>query len=102
MAYEVFEGNRADVATVEDMVELMENYYGVTDRIWVLDRGIVSEENLDYLCEKKAPYPAGNAIPHNAGTEEIDNGDGTVTVRVTTTVDTSKIGRKYARLQVEL
>jgi transposase len=59
LAYEVFEGNRADVTTVEEMVELMENHYGVADRIWVLDRGMVSEDNLDYLCEKKARYLVG-------------------------------------------
>ena len=59
LAYEVFDGNRADVTTVEEMVELMEKHYGVADRIWVLDRGMVSEENLDYLCEKKARYLVG-------------------------------------------
>jgi transposase len=59
LAYEVFDGNRADVTTVEEMVDLMENHYGVADRIWVLDRGMVSEENLDYLSEKKARYLVG-------------------------------------------
>ena len=59
LAYEVFDGNRADVTTVEEMVELMEKHYGVADRIWVLDRGMVSEDNLDYLCKKKARYLVG-------------------------------------------
>jgi len=42
LAYEVFDGNRADVTTVEDMVELMERHYGAAERIWVMDRGMVS------------------------------------------------------------
>jgi len=59
LAYEVFEGNRADATTVEEMVELMEAHYGVADRIWVLDRGMVSEANLEYLRGKGARYIVG-------------------------------------------
>ena len=59
LAYEAFDGTRADVTTLEEMVELMEKHYEVADRIWVLDRDMVSEENLDYLCEKKARYLVG-------------------------------------------
>jgi transposase len=36
---EVFAGNRADVTTVEDIVETMEARYGLAQRIWVMDRG---------------------------------------------------------------
>lgn len=59
LAYEVFAGNRADVTTVEDIVELMEQKYGVAERIWAMDRGMVSEDNLDYLREKRALYIVG-------------------------------------------
>ena len=41
LAYEVFAGNRADVTTVEEIVEAMEKKYGMAQRIWVLDRGKV-------------------------------------------------------------
>ena len=41
--YEVFDGNRTDVTTVEDIVEAMEKQYGKANRIWVMDRGMVSE-----------------------------------------------------------
>lgn len=44
---------------VEDIVELMERKYGVAERIWALDRGMVSKENLDYLRAKKALYIVG-------------------------------------------
>ena len=39
LGYEVFAGNRADVTTVEDIVEVMENKYGKANRIWVMDPG---------------------------------------------------------------
>lgn len=49
LGYEVFAGNRADVTTVKDIVGKIEGQYGVAGRIWVMDRGMVSEENLEYL-----------------------------------------------------
>lgn len=59
IGYEVFAGNTADVTTVEDMVELMETKYGHPKRIWVLDRGMISEENIDFLRERQARYLVG-------------------------------------------
>ena len=59
LAYEVFAGNRTDVTTVEDIVDLMERKYGRAERIWAMDRGMVSEENLDYLRERGARYIVG-------------------------------------------
>ena len=59
LAYEVFAGNRTDVTTVEDIVDLMERKYGRAERIWAMDRGMVSEENLDYLRARDALYIVG-------------------------------------------
>jgi len=59
IGYEVFAGNTADVATVEDMVNLLEQKYGQAKRIWVLDRGMISEENLDFLRARDARYLVG-------------------------------------------
>ena len=59
IGYEVFAGNTADVTTVEDMVGLMEEKYGQAKRIWVLDRGMVSEENIDFLRARQARYLVG-------------------------------------------
>lgn len=59
LAYEVFAGNRADVTTVEEIVDLMEAKYGAAERIWAMDRGMVSEDNLDYLRAKRALYLVG-------------------------------------------
>ena len=57
--YEVFAGNRADVTTLDDMVGAMEKKYGKAKRVWVLDRGIASEENLKRLRDKGAQYLVG-------------------------------------------
>lgn len=59
LGYEVFAGNRTDVTTVEDIVEKIEGQYGAADRIWVMDRGMVSEENLEYLRSEGRRYIVG-------------------------------------------
>jgi len=59
LGYEVFAGNTADVTTVEHIVETMEKRYGKSDRIWVMDRGMVSEENIEFLKEEDRRYIIG-------------------------------------------
>lgn len=59
IGYEIFAGNTADVTTVEAMVELMEKKYGQAQRIWVMDRGMISEDNLDFLRARQARYLVG-------------------------------------------
>lgn len=59
LGYEVFAGNTADVTTVEGIVETMERRYGKSDRIWVMDRGMVSEGNIEFLREDGRRYIVG-------------------------------------------
>jgi transposase len=59
LAYEVFDGNRTDVSTVEEIVTLMREKYGHERRTWVMDRGMVSEENLKLLRDSGAKYLVG-------------------------------------------
>ncbi|MDP3767727.1 MAG: IS1634 family transposase, partial [Dehalococcoidia bacterium] len=59
LGYEVFAGNRTDVTTVEEIVEAMEGRYGVAQRIWVMDRGMTSEDNLAWLRETGRRYLVG-------------------------------------------
>ena len=61
LGYEVFPGNRGDVTTVEEIVETMEARYGNADRIWVMDRGMVSAENVEWLQETGHRYLLGSA-----------------------------------------
>lgn len=57
--FEVFDGNRRDVTTVEEIVEHIESIYGRANRIWVMDRGMVSDENLKWLRERGTTYIVG-------------------------------------------
>ena len=56
ISYEVFAGNRADVTTIEAIVTMMEDKYGQARRIWVLDRGMISEENIEFLRSRQACF----------------------------------------------
>ncbi|MCB4756315.1 MAG: IS1634 family transposase [Elusimicrobia bacterium] len=58
-AFEVMDGNRRDVTTLEEMLEAVETKYGVARRVWVFDRGVVSEKNLKLLRRRKMPYVCG-------------------------------------------
>jgi len=59
LGYEVFAGNRHDSTTLEEIVETMEARYGQAQRIWALDRGMVSEDNLDFLKAGQRQYIVG-------------------------------------------
>ncbi|MCK4283419.1 MAG: IS1634 family transposase [Candidatus Brocadiae bacterium] len=59
LGYETFAGNRSDVTTVEEIVETMEDRYGRADRIWGMDRGMISEENLQFLRDSGRRYIVG-------------------------------------------
>jgi transposase len=59
LGYEVFAGNRTDVTTVEEIVETMEVRYGIADRVWVMDRGMSSAENVAWLQETGRRYLIG-------------------------------------------
>jgi len=58
-SYETFDGNRADVSTMETMLRMVERKYGKARRIWVMDRGIVSEENLQAIRSRGGQYLVG-------------------------------------------
>lgn len=59
LGYEVFDGNRNDVTTVEDMVDAIEKRFGLAGRIWVMDRGMTSAENIAWLQQTGRRYLVG-------------------------------------------
>jgi transposase len=61
LGYEVFAGNRTDVTTVEEIVTTMERRYGAARRIWVMDRGMVSSENIAWLQSSGRQYLVGTS-----------------------------------------
>src|ERR1700720_4396330 len=58
-SYETFDGNRADVSTMETILRMVERKYGKARRIWVMDRGLVSEENLAVIRKRGGHYLVG-------------------------------------------
>lgn len=59
--YEVFDGNRADVTTLEVVMRVLERKYGKARRVWVFDRGLTSEANLASLRKHGGQYLVGTA-----------------------------------------
>jgi transposase len=59
LGYEVFAGNRVDVTTVEEIVGTMEQRFGLAQRIWVMDRGMVSQANVAWLQKTGRRYLLG-------------------------------------------
>jgi transposase len=58
-SYEVFDGNRADVTTVEAILRTVERKHGKARRVWIFDRGVVSEENLVAIRKRGGEYLVG-------------------------------------------
>lgn len=58
-SYETFDGNRADVTTMETILRMVERKYGRARRIWVFDRGVVSEQNLAAIRKRGGQYLVG-------------------------------------------
>ncbi len=59
LGYQLFAGNRNDVTTLEEIVDRIERLYGKANRIWVMDRGMISEENVRFLKEAGRRYIVG-------------------------------------------
>jgi hypothetical protein len=59
LGYEVFSGNTSDSTTVQQIVAKVEEQHGKLNRIWVMDRGNVSEANLSFLRQRGGQYIVG-------------------------------------------
>ena len=55
LAYEVLSGNTADKTTLREFLEKIETQYGKAQRIWVMDRGIPTEEVLTEMRTSDPP-----------------------------------------------
>jgi transposase len=59
LSYETLDGNRSDVTTLDVLMRMVERKYGKARRVWVFDRGIVSEANLEALRQGGGEYLVG-------------------------------------------
>lgn len=59
LGYEVFAGNTHDATTVRTIVETMEARHGTVGKVWIMDRGMASAENIAWLRESARRYILG-------------------------------------------
>lgn len=59
LGYEVYDGNKHDSTTVQSIIDEVEKKYGRIHRVWIMDRGMVSEANLEYLRARGSSYIVG-------------------------------------------
>ena len=59
LSYEVMSGNTADSTTLSDFLDRIERGYGHANRIWVMDRGIPTEDSLQKMRAIGASYLVG-------------------------------------------
>ena len=55
LAYEVMPGNTSDKTTLKDFLAQIEAQYGRSDRVWIMDCGIPTEETLEQMRTGDSP-----------------------------------------------
>ena len=59
LSYEVLSGNTADSSTLGGFLQRIEQRYGKANRIWVMDRGVPTEDTLAQMRSVGASYLVG-------------------------------------------
>ena len=59
LGYEIFPGNTRDTSTLRAFLDRIESQYGKMDRVWLMDRGIPTEETLGQMRTEGAFYLVG-------------------------------------------
>jgi transposase len=72
LAYEVLPGNTTDKTTLRDFLKKIRDQYGKAERIWIMDRGIPTEEVLEEMRKSEPPvyYLVGTPKGRLAGLEK--------------------------------
>ena len=68
LAYEVMAGNTADNTTLRGFLKKIEEQYGKAERIWVMDRGIPTEEVLKEMRMRTVSLLSGGNAQRTAYT----------------------------------
>lgn len=55
LAYEVMSGNTSDKTTLREFLHKIETQYGKAERVWVMDRGVPTEEVLSEMRASNPP-----------------------------------------------
>ncbi len=59
LGYEIFPGNTRDTSTLRMFLDRIESQYGKRDRVWLMDRGVPTEETLEQMRTEGAFYLVG-------------------------------------------
>lgn len=59
VAYEVMPGNTSDKTTLPEFLRKIEAQYGKMNRLWIMDRGIPTEDALEQMRAEGASYLVG-------------------------------------------
>lgn len=59
LGYEIFPGNTRDTATLRLFLDRIESQYGRSERLWLMDRGIPTEETLEEMRQQGTFYLVG-------------------------------------------
>ena len=59
LSYEVLAGNTRDSSTLSEFLKRIETHYGRANRIWVMDRGVPTEDSLSQMRQMGASYLVG-------------------------------------------
>jgi hypothetical protein len=108
LSYEVLAGNTADSTTLSDFLERIEQRYGRANRIWVMDRGIPTEDSLAEMRAKGASYLVGTPKGRLAKLEQAFLGqpwarvrEGVQVKRLATEQDVYVLAQSDARIDKE-
>ena len=108
LSYEVLSGNTADSTTLSDFLDRIERRYGRANRIWVMDRGIPTEDSLAKMRAMGASYLVGTPKGRLTKLEQAFLGqpwarvrEGVQVKRVATEEDVYVLAQSDARIDKE-
>ncbi len=108
LSYEVLAGNTADSTTLSDFLDRIEQRYGRANRIWVMDRGIPTEDSLAKMRRMGASYLVGTPKGRLSKLEQDFLGqpwahvrEGVQVKRLTTEEDIYVLAQSDARIDKE-
>jgi transposase len=108
LSYEVMSGNTADSTTLSDFLDRIERRYGHANRIWVMDRGIPTEDSLAKMRSIGASYLVGTPKGRLSKLEQSFLGqpwarvrDGVQVKRLATEEDVYVLAQSDARIDKE-
>jgi transposase len=108
LSYEVLAGNTADSTTLSDFLDRIEQRYGRANRIWVMDRGIPTEDSLAKMGAIGASYLVGTPKGRLSKLEQAFLGEpwarvreGVQVKRLTTEEDIYVLAQSDARIDKE-